>query len=96
VSRRLGAAALLIILGGAVLFRVTLLRSDVMPSDDAYRYQWDGRVQRVHLNPYLVCRSSSGLAWLKNPDCPQPPGYYTPTIYPPLSELTYRLIETVP
>lgn len=92
---RLGATALLIILGGAVLFRVILLRSDLTPSDDVYRYQWDGRVQRAHLNPYLVSPISPGLAWLQNPAYPQPPGHETPTVYPPLSELTYRLIETV-
>jgi alpha-1,6-mannosyltransferase len=93
---RLGATALLIIVAGAVLFRVTLLRSDLTPSDDVYRYQWDGRVQRAHVNPYLVSPSSPGLAWLQNPAYPEPPGHETPTVYPPLSELTYRLIETVP
>jgi hypothetical protein len=50
---RLGPAALLIILAGAVLFRVTLLPARSTPSDDVYRYQWDGRAQRAHLNPYV-------------------------------------------
>jgi alpha-1,6-mannosyltransferase len=93
---RLGMMALLIILGGAVLFRVTLLPSRSTPSDDVYRYQWDGRVQRAHLNPYVVFPNAPELAWLQNPEHPVPPGEETPTIYPPLSELTFRLIETVP
>ncbi|HLV94919.1 MAG TPA: glycosyltransferase 87 family protein [Candidatus Acidoferrales bacterium] len=93
---RLGAAALLIILAGAVLFRVTLLTSPLAPSGDVYRYQWDGRVQRAHLNPYVVYPNSPGLEWLQNPEHPEPPGEDTPTIYPPLSELIYRLIETIP
>jgi hypothetical protein len=93
---RLGTAALLIILVSAVLFRVTLLPAHATPSDDVYRYQWDGRAQRAHLNPYVVFPNSPGLDWLQNPEHPEPPAEESPTIYPPLSELTYRLIETVP
>ncbi len=93
---RLGTAALLIILAGTILFRATLLPSRSTPSDDVYRYQWDGRAQRAHLNPYVVFPNSPGLDWLQNPEHPEPPAEESPTIYPPLSELTYRLIETVP
>lgn len=93
---RLGATAFFIVLAGAVLFRVTLLPARSTPSDDVYRYQWDGRAQRAHLNPYVVFPNSEGLDWLQNPDHPEPPGEETPTFYPPLSELAFRLIETVP
>jgi alpha-1,6-mannosyltransferase len=93
---RLGATALLIILASSVLFRVVLLPARSTPSDDVYRYQWDGRAQRAHLNPYVVFPNSPELDWLQNPDHPEPPGEEIPTIYPPLSELTFRLIETVP
>jgi hypothetical protein len=92
----LGPTALIIILASAVLFRVTLLRSPLAPSGDVYRYQWDGRVQRAHLNPYAVSPDSPGLQALKNPEHPEPPGEDTPTIYPPLAEIVYRLIGTVP
>ncbi len=93
---RLGATALLIILSGAVLFRVELMPARSTPSDDVYRYQWDGRAQRARLNPYVVFPNSEELDWLQNPDHPEPPGEETPTIYPPLSELAFRLIERVP
>jgi alpha-1,6-mannosyltransferase len=93
---RLGATALLIILAGAVLFRVVLLPARSTPSDDVYRYQWDGRAQRAHLNPYVVFPNSPELDWLQNSEHPEPPGEETPTFYPPLSELAFRLIETVP
>jgi hypothetical protein len=36
------------------------------------------------------------LDWLQNPEHPEPPGEETPTIYPPLAEFVYRMIETVP
>ena len=93
---RLGPTALIIILGSAVIFRVVLLSAPSTLSDDVYRYQWDGRAQRGHLNPYVVYPNSEGLDWLQNPEHPEPPGEDIPTIYPPLSELAYRLIETVP
>jgi len=93
---QLGASALFIILASAVLFRLVLLSSPSTLSDDVYRYQWEGRVQRAHLNPYVVFPNEEGLEWLQNPEHPEPPGEETPTIYPPLSEFAYRLIETVP
>jgi alpha-1,6-mannosyltransferase len=93
---RLGATALLIILASAVLFRVALLPASSSLSDDVYRYQWDGRAQRAQLNPYVVFPNAPGLAWLQDPAHPEPPGEETPTIYPPLSEFAFRLIETVP
>jgi alpha-1,6-mannosyltransferase len=93
---QLGVTALIIILAGAVFFRVELLPARSTPSDDVYRYQWDGRAQRAHLNPYIVLPDSEELVWLQNPDHPEPPGEETPTIYPPLSELIFRMIKTVP
>jgi len=92
---RLGRTAMLVILAGTILFRLVLLPATPSLSDDVYRYQWDGRVQRAHLNPYVVIPSSPDLARLLNPDNPEPPGIDTPTIYPPLSELVYRTIETI-
>jgi alpha-1,6-mannosyltransferase len=93
---RLGRAAMIVILIGTVLFRLVLLPATPSLSDDVYRYQWDGRVQRAHLNPYVAFPHSPGLAYLLNPENPEPPGEDTPTIYPPLSEFAYRMIETVP
>lgn len=93
---RLGPSALFIILAGSVLFRAVLLPAPSTLSDDVYRYQWDGRAQRAGFNPYVVFPNAPGLAWVQNPEHPEPPGEDTPTIYPPLSELAYRVIETVP
>jgi len=92
---RLGLAGLIIILASAVLFRIVLLPAEPSLSDDVYRYQWDGRAQRAHLNPYVEFPNSPGLAWLQNPDHPEASGMDTPTIYPPLAEFAYRMIETV-
>jgi hypothetical protein len=93
---RLRASALIIILASGILFRLELLPSPSTLSDDVYRYQWDGRVQREGLDPYVVFPNSPDLDWLHNPEHPEPPGEETPSPYPPLSQLVYRLIETVP
>src|ERR1700745_2815447 len=58
---RLGLAALTVILLSSVAFRVVLLPAKTTPSDDVYRYQWDGRVQRGGLNPYVVAPDDPGL-----------------------------------
>ena len=93
---RLGVTALLIILASAVLFRLELLPARTTPSGDVYRYQWDGRVQRAGLNPYVVSPDSPELESLQNPEHPEPPGEDTPTIYPPLAEMVFRQVETIP
>ncbi|MGH7964613.1 MAG: glycosyltransferase 87 family protein, partial [Candidatus Binatia bacterium] len=43
-----------VILGVAVLLRVTLLFSNPVQEDDFYRYLWDGKMVASGLNPYSV------------------------------------------
>jgi hypothetical protein len=92
---RLGLAALTVILLSSVALRVVLLPAKTTPSDDVYRYQWDGRVQRAGLNPYVVAPDDPDLDSLQNPEHPEPPGEETATIYPPLAEKVYKQIESV-
>ncbi len=92
----LGPAALAIILGGGVVFRLLLLPARPSLSDDVYRYQWEGRVQRAHFNPYTVFPAMPGLAWLQDPKHPLEAGRTTSAIYPPLTEMVFSLLETVP
>lgn len=91
----LGTAALLVILAGSVVFRLLLLPADPGISDDVYRYQWEGRVQRAHISPYEVFPAMPGLAPLQDKQHPLTAGTTTPTVYPPLSELVFREVRTV-
>lgn len=91
----LGPAALAIILTSAVLFRLLLLPVKPALSEDVYRYQWEGRVERAGFNPYKVYPAVPGLAWLQDPKHPLETGRNTPTIYPPLSEMALSLVETI-
>jgi len=93
---RLGLPALLIILGGALLFRFLLLGVEPQLSDDVYRYQWEGRVQRAHLNPYTVYPAMPELRKFEDPKHPLRTGPTTPTLYPPLTEAALAWVKSVP
>lgn len=69
-----------------------------MPSgfdDDIHRYVWDGRVQRLGYNPYLLVPSDPALAGLhtsetrtlNNPEVPSP--------YPPGAQLFFRAVTAI-
>jgi hypothetical protein len=63
--------------------------------DDIHRYVWDGRVQRLGYNPYLLVpsdRTLDGLhtietRTLNNPEVPSP--------YPPGAQLFFRAVTTI-
>lgn len=92
----LGAAALLVILAAAVVFRFLVLAVPPQLSDDVYRYQWEGRVERAGINPYTVFPAAPGLASFEDPRHPLDAALTTSTLYPPLSEAIFSVIKTVP
>lgn len=91
----LGPAALLIILAGAVILRLLVVSAEPSLSGDVYRYEWEGRVQRAHINPYTVFPATPGLVWLEDPAHPLQAGRRTPSLYPPLSERAFAWVKTV-
>ena len=91
---RLGRAGLVTILGSAVVFRLCLLPSQPQLSDDVYRYQWEGRVERAHINPYEVFPELPGVRSLADPRHPLA-NRGVRTLYPPLSEAAFSWVKTV-
>jgi alpha-1,6-mannosyltransferase len=86
-------AGFLLVLLGALAFRLTLLPLAPTLSTDLYRYRWDGQVQAAGWNPYSVrpddprlasLRDASGGGWQVMP------AHELPTVYPPLLELVFR------
>jgi alpha-1,6-mannosyltransferase len=79
----------------AVLWHLQFLGMLPGPDDDIHRYVWDGRLQRLGYDPYLVVPSGpafSGLhtsetRTLNNPDVPSP--------YPAGAELFFRAITAM-
>lgn len=77
-----------VILGFALLFRVALLFSSPVLSDDVYRYAWDGRVQAAGINPYVYAPSAQELAPLRDEEIfPHINRRDAPTIYPPGAQM---------
>jgi hypothetical protein len=79
----------------AALWHFQFLRMPSGPDDDIHRYVWDGRVQRLGYNPYLLVPSDSALAGLhtsetrtlNNPEVPSP--------YPPGAQLFFRAVTAI-
>jgi alpha-1,6-mannosyltransferase len=86
------SAAFWLILAGALAFRLTLLPLTPTLSDDTYRYRFDGYVQHAGLNPYLVRPDEPRFAHFSGPPGQPIPGQSIPTIYPPLTELVFRVV----
>ncbi|HEX4427527.1 MAG TPA: hypothetical protein VH079_19150 [Terriglobales bacterium] len=79
----------------AALWRLPFLLMPPGPDDDVHRYVWDGRVQRLGYNPYLVVPSDPTLSGLhtsetrtlNNPDMPSP--------YPAGAQLFFRAVTAI-
>jgi alpha-1,6-mannosyltransferase len=79
----------------AALWHIQFLRMDSGPDDDIHRYVWDGRVQRLGYNPYVLVPNEPALAGLhtsetralNNPDVPSP--------YPPGAQLFFRAVTAI-
>ena len=82
-------------LGFAVLVRIPLAVSPVDSDNDMIRYQWDGRVQRLGINPYLVLPADPQLAWTHTEETRDMPSARQRTPYPPAAQLFFRLVVTV-
>lgn len=83
-------ALILIVLTG-LLFRILAFNGS--PSDDIYRYLWEGEVQRYGLNPYIFPPDAPELATLRdNSSYASLINHKSWTaIYPPVAMLWHRL-----
>jgi len=79
----------------AALWHIEFLRLPPGADDDIHRYVWDGRLQRLGYNPYMVVPSDPAVKGLhipetrnlNNPDLPSP--------YPPGAQLFFRAITAI-
>ena len=79
-----------IIIGFAVLFRLTLVPHAPVASDDIYRYVWDGKVAAGGINPYARPPNDSTLSHLHTADLPSKINFpHMRTIYPPLAQVLF-------
>ncbi len=83
-------AVVWLIVGGALLFRLTLLPLSPTLSDDPYRYRFDGRIQVAGWNPYGQAPDDPRLAAFQELAPGRLPGHDIASVYPPLAELAFR------
>ncbi len=92
--RHSAAPPLALILGAAIVLRLTVLVFPPFLSNDIYRYVWDGWVQGAGINPYRFIPADAHLAFLR--DAAVFPNInragYAHTIYPPAAEMVFFVI----
>ena len=79
----------------AAMWHVASLATPTGSDDDIRRYVWDGRIQHLGYNPYIVVPSDPAIAAshtaetraLNNPDLP--------SIYPPGAQLFFRMVTAI-
>jgi hypothetical protein len=89
-SRRCDGRMIAVMIGFAVLFRLTLVAHEPVASDDIYRYLWDGRVAAHGINPFALAPEDPSLARLHTAELPARVSFpEMRTIYPPLAQVMF-------
>ena len=86
---------ILIGLGLAAVWHLLFLRLPPGSDDDIHRYVWDGRVQRLGYNPYILVPSDPALEGLHTPETRTLNNPYLPSPYPPGAELFFRSVTAI-
>jgi len=76
----------------AALWRIPLLVTSPELSDDVYRYIWDGRLQKMGIDPYSSSPNEPGLQVFHTPTTSLTNNPDLPTIYPPGAQLFFRIV----
>jgi alpha-1,6-mannosyltransferase len=63
--------------------------------DDIHRYVWDGRVQRLGYNPYIVVPSDPAFAGLHTPETRTLNNPEVPSPYPAGAQLFFRAVTSI-
>src|SRR6202171_2034823 len=63
--------------------------------DDIHRYLWDGRVQRLGYNPYIVVPSDPALSGLHTPETRTLNNPDVPSPYPAGAQLFFRAVTAI-
>ncbi len=84
-------APLVVILLAAVVARLLLITATPTLSDDVERYRWDGRVQSAGIDPYAHPPNAPALAFLRGEGFANINFPALRTVYPPATELAFRV-----
>src|SRR5207245_5118844 len=79
----------------SALWQVQFLRTPPGLDDDIHRYVWDGRVQRLGYNPYIVVPSDAALASLHTSETRTLNNPQVPSPYPACAQLFFRAVTSI-
>jgi hypothetical protein len=79
----------------AALWHVPFFFAQPGVDDDVHRYLWDGRVQRLGYNPYLVVPADPANARLHVPETSTLNNPEVPSPYPPGAQLFFRGVTAI-
>ena len=94
-AQKLSRRAVVIGLVLAAVWHVAFLRVPSGPDDDIHRYVWDGRLQRLGYNPYIVVPSDPALSGLHTPETRTLNHPDLPSPYPPGAQLFFRAVTAI-
>jgi alpha-1,6-mannosyltransferase len=84
--------AVWLLLGFALLFRITAVLGVPYQSEDVYRYIWDARISSIGINPYRYAPDAPELRVFRdNKSYSMINSKAYITAYPPLSQILFRL-----
>jgi len=79
----------------AAVWHIEFLRLPSGADDDIHRYVWDGRVQRLGYNPYIVVPSDPALSGLHTPETRTLNNPDVPSPYPAGAQLFFRAVTAI-
>ena len=79
----------------AAVWHVAFLRVPPGTNEDIYRYVWDGHLQRLGYNPYLVIPSDPAASWLHTPETRKLNNPELPSPYPAGAQLFFRIVTAI-
>jgi alpha-1,6-mannosyltransferase len=79
----------------AALWHLPFMMTSPASDDDVHRYVWDGRVQRLGFNPYIIVPSDPALASLHTPETRTLNNPEVPSPYPPGAQLFFRAVTAI-
>jgi alpha-1,6-mannosyltransferase len=79
----------------AALWHIPFLLMPPGPDDDVHRYVWDGRVQRLGYNPYIVVPNDPALSALHTPETRTLNNPEVSSPYPAGAQLFFRAVTAI-
>jgi hypothetical protein len=79
----------------AAVWHIEFLRVPAGADDDVHRYVWDGHLQRLGYNPYIVVPSDPAVRGLHTPETRTLNNPDLPSPYPPGAQLFFRVVTAI-